>query len=294
MYSTGSLCTTDGGYGSGWELSYGMFQDYAVGNIDATQACCACGGGSVVGDSYPGEISVSDKTCVIHGNGKTLDAGGGGRIFKVTGTGSSLEVHNLALINGAGLGENGGAIYIKDGTLVIRDSTFNANSVASSNGLGGALYFLRADVRIYTSIFESNTAGNGGAIYANQADVKIYTSIFESNAVTGDPYEGGAIAADDGNLKIYDTTFQSNICHVVYIPSAYCCMGYGGAIHARGTDVKIYTSTFESNSAHDLGSGGGIYDPGFGGGIYGQLGTTTIALEQVTFSANTPGEVSCS
>jgi hypothetical protein len=53
-------------------------------------------------DSYPGEILVSaGKTCEIHGNGKTLDAGGEGRIFKVTGTGSSLEVHNLALINGA-------------------------------------------------------------------------------------------------------------------------------------------------------------------------------------------------
>jgi hypothetical protein len=53
-------------------------------------------------DSYPGEISVSaGKTCVIHGNGKILDAGGGGRIFKVTGTGSSLQLHNLSLINGA-------------------------------------------------------------------------------------------------------------------------------------------------------------------------------------------------
>jgi hypothetical protein len=52
--------------------------------------------------SYPGEILVSaGKTCVIQGNGKTLDAGGGGPIFKVSDTGSSLQVHNLALINGA-------------------------------------------------------------------------------------------------------------------------------------------------------------------------------------------------
>jgi hypothetical protein len=52
-------------------------------------------------DSYPGEILIrAGKTCVIHGNGKTLDAGGGGRIFSASGTGpgSSLQVHNLALI----------------------------------------------------------------------------------------------------------------------------------------------------------------------------------------------------
>jgi hypothetical protein len=108
-YSTRSLCTTDGGYGSGWVSSYGVFQDYAVGNIDATQACCVCGGGSVVAR----EILVSaGKTCVIQGNGKILDAGGGGRIFKVTGTGSSLQVHNLALINGAASGVSKFAIRL--------------------------------------------------------------------------------------------------------------------------------------------------------------------------------------
>ena len=50
--------------------------------------------------SYPGEIDFSGKVCVIRGNGKTLDAGGAGRFFTGSGTGSSLEVHDLTLRNG--------------------------------------------------------------------------------------------------------------------------------------------------------------------------------------------------
>jgi hypothetical protein len=52
-------------------------------------------------DSYPGSILISaGKTCVIQGNGKTLDAGGSGHILTVSGAGSSLQMHNLSLING--------------------------------------------------------------------------------------------------------------------------------------------------------------------------------------------------
>ena len=54
--------------------------------------------------SYPGPINFSGKVCVIRGNGKTLDAAGApdccGRFFTGSGTGSSLEVHDLTLRNG--------------------------------------------------------------------------------------------------------------------------------------------------------------------------------------------------
>ena len=39
----------DGGYGPGWDATWGQFSDYAVDGIDASQACCACGGGNVLG-----------------------------------------------------------------------------------------------------------------------------------------------------------------------------------------------------------------------------------------------------
>jgi len=39
-------CTDSGGYGSGWSSSAGTFADYAVNGVDASQACCLCGGGA--------------------------------------------------------------------------------------------------------------------------------------------------------------------------------------------------------------------------------------------------------
>lgn len=45
-YEQRHLCTPDGGYGSGWDRKhYGTFRRWAINGVDATQACCACGGG---------------------------------------------------------------------------------------------------------------------------------------------------------------------------------------------------------------------------------------------------------
>jgi hypothetical protein len=54
---------------------------------------------------YPGEIDFSGKTCVIIGQGQTLDAKDAGRFFYGNGTGSSLEVHGLVLKNGKPVSE---------------------------------------------------------------------------------------------------------------------------------------------------------------------------------------------
>ncbi|KAK3268964.1 hypothetical protein CYMTET_22564 [Cymbomonas tetramitiformis] len=41
-----NYCTETGGYGSGWDpLVDGTFEEYAVANVSALQACCTCGGG---------------------------------------------------------------------------------------------------------------------------------------------------------------------------------------------------------------------------------------------------------
>jgi len=45
-YSERQWCTLDGGYGTGWKPEYVDFAKWAVNGVDASQACCACGGGS--------------------------------------------------------------------------------------------------------------------------------------------------------------------------------------------------------------------------------------------------------
>jgi hypothetical protein len=50
--------------------------------------------------SYTEQNDFSGKTCVVKGQGQTLDAIGAGRFFYGSGAGSSLEVHGLVLKNG--------------------------------------------------------------------------------------------------------------------------------------------------------------------------------------------------
>eukprot|EP01043_Picozoa_sp_COSAG02_P018114 COSAG02_NODE_838_length_16633_cov_15.133724_2_plen_814_part_00 len=49
---TKQLCTQFGGYGPGWNASMGSFSDSAQGGVDATRACCECGGGVVDSNVY--------------------------------------------------------------------------------------------------------------------------------------------------------------------------------------------------------------------------------------------------
>jgi hypothetical protein len=50
--------------------------------------------------SYTGEIDFSGKTITIWGQGKVLDASGGGRFFSGVGAGSFLELHDAVLQDG--------------------------------------------------------------------------------------------------------------------------------------------------------------------------------------------------
>ena len=53
-YKDSKWCTLDGGYGTGWLSSYGSFSTFANSEgVDASQACCACGGGKTSYVSHP-------------------------------------------------------------------------------------------------------------------------------------------------------------------------------------------------------------------------------------------------
>jgi len=46
-YVDEGACTPSGTYGTGWRSWYGTYQNWAVNGIDATMACCGCGGGII-------------------------------------------------------------------------------------------------------------------------------------------------------------------------------------------------------------------------------------------------------
>ena len=85
-YEVEKLCTSDGGFGTGWDQRLlGEFADYAnTEGVDATQACCVCGGGSggtqvcsaesstVVDDGDDSTTEFSEYADFAAGNGLTL------------------------------------------------------------------------------------------------------------------------------------------------------------------------------------------------------------------------------
>ena len=62
MYSENKYCTASRGFGNGWSRSWGTFADYATGGKDASQACCACGGGEA-SDPCAGVVCRNGGTC---------------------------------------------------------------------------------------------------------------------------------------------------------------------------------------------------------------------------------------
>lgn len=61
-YQSHLWCTEDGGYGSGWEESWGTFQDYASSEKSAVTVCCACGGGYRVSQNQQVYLSYTMST----------------------------------------------------------------------------------------------------------------------------------------------------------------------------------------------------------------------------------------
>jgi hypothetical protein len=237
-------------------------------------------------ETLQGGIDFSGKKFVLIGNGKILDAGGQGRFFYGSGSGSSLEVHGVPMRNGATLVPRttssstsafgkGGAIFVQNGAkLEIHDSKFFSNGKFTGSGGGfdgGAIYAssnggysdspaASVFVEIYTSIFQGNSGdiGLGGAIYGfvwnGNLDLVIHDSVFTSN----DAGAGGAIMFDcdyHGHLKIYTSTFESN-----HGASVGVSVGSGGAIsvasHETNTEVtaEIHSTSFISNFAQEGGA----------------------------------------
>jgi carbonic anhydrase len=51
-YKHFQFCTLSGGYGPGWQIEYGSFDVWAVGNVAGPDVCCSCGGGETKEWSY--------------------------------------------------------------------------------------------------------------------------------------------------------------------------------------------------------------------------------------------------
>jgi len=144
----------------------------------------------------------------------------------------------------------GGAVYMRDGNLTVIDSIFTGNQAAprGPDTGGGAIYVQGSKhaVLIVGSTFEQNAAANAGAVGGLFAELDIYDSLFDKNTATGD----GANNNDPSKCSVMNNGQNE-------IGSG----GNGGAIYSDGIDVNITLcgDKIVQNAAGQGAFGGGLF-----------------------------------
>src|SRR6185312_13911188 len=99
-----------------------------------------------------------------------------------------------------------GAVYMKDGQLVVIDVQFEANQAESlgPDVGGGAIALLGCKHAVIVgSVFHANKGANGGAIAALNSDFDVYNTAFDGNVAQGNGANGDnasmcSVMADNG------------------------------------------------------------------------------------------------
>lgn len=264
----------------------------------------------------------TDIDTVIDGGGKiTLDGGDTVQVlrfdhpnYRVNDT--KLTLQHLTIAHGKIAGTHayapapapcstgfydgyGGALYFRDGVLLVVDVAFlsnNAEPLGPDVG-GGAISLQGAKKATFIgSVFQGNSGSNGGAIESLNSDFDVYDSTFDSNTATGNGANsddakkcsvvaenkqhqvgsggnGGAVAIDGGS----DTTHT--FCGVRFTNNKAGKGALGGAL-GRTPDLSKQTTVidrcvFDGNSGD---SAGAAY-----------FHNSTLQIKATTFHANKAG-----
>ena len=229
------------------------------------------------------------STITINGNGWTIsgdgdnDGEGDTRIFLLNA--GNLTINNMTLTKALAEADddNGGAIRLWPGTLILNNVVMSDNK---SDGQGGAIFIggSGSSATIVNSTFSNNETTNdadGAAIY-NHSSLSVKGSAFNGNTSHGRGY-GGAISASSSSISttLSNSTFYDNSAR------------RGGAVYFAGGTVKLLHVTIANNratSTSPANQGGGLYNTGTGTELKNSLlsGNTGGDCQQSSaLSANT-------
>lgn len=160
----------------------------------------------------------------------------------------------------------GGAMYLNNASVTVRNCLFTMNSAISqaddtyarggaiSAFGGGTLVVERSVFRYNAVIMGSGRYGFGGALYATDAGtVTVINSIFDTNSVSENGNgstegSGGAINVFNGrSLRVENCLFHDN--SLVSSGAAN-----GGAIRGNDASIQVVNSTFAQNAAKNGGA----------------------------------------
>jgi predicted outer membrane repeat protein len=263
----------------------------------------------------------TDVNTTLDGGGKvTLDGGGTTQImsfnhanYRVNTT--LLTLMNLTLAHGKISGTMkyapapapcsqgyydgyGGALYVRDGEVLIINTVFDGN-VAEELGpdVGGGAVSLQGVLKatIIGSTFVNGSASNGGGIESLNSDFDVYNSTFSNNVATGN----GANSNDASKCSVVATNGQNQVgsggnagavaidggsdgthtfCGVTFTNNSAGAQALAGAIGRTPDNAKQTTvidrCLFDGNQAAQ-GGGGAVY-----------FHNSTLQIMATTFHAN--------
>ena len=142
----------------------------------------------------------------------------------------------------------GGALYLSDSRIAIRNSTFTDNKTELN--AGGAIYaYITDNLAVTDTKFEGNIAGNvrqndarGGAILVTRGGVQLENDTFTENEGS----IGGAICSH------WDYATQLAIKNCQFTENK--ATGSGGALYSYGSTVEVWDSDFAGNNAANGGA----------------------------------------
>jgi hypothetical protein len=235
-----------------------------------------CGSGAVtIAITATMSLPINENTVIDGGNKVTLDGGHAVQILNFNSTNfqtntNGLTLQHLTLVNGKtnptalipaapqaacsqGYDDGqGGALYMRDGNLLVVDCIFDGNQAAplGPDTGGGAIYIegSKNGTVIVGSTFTNNSGANAGAVGSLIGELDIYNSLFENNTATGHDANG-----NDTSMTM--CTVMNNGQYEVGSG------GNGGAIYGDGNgfNVILCGDAVLNNAAGKNAFGGGLF-----------------------------------
>jgi parallel beta-helix repeat protein len=177
-----------------------------------------------------------------------LDGENARRVVHVSGS-CSPTIDGFTIMRGRAVDANGGGVYVRDASPIVRHNLITANQVIT--GYGGGLYLYNAVAQVISNTVISNSTtafvepwsySLGGGLYVASASSLVSDNLFSKNA----SFWGGAIHIASGSPTIKANQIVSNTA------------ASGGGIYAVNDASLIRHNTILGNNAYDY-SGGGIY-----------------------------------
>ena len=277
-----------------------------------------CGGPTSIPITQTLTVRTDTNTVIDGGGTVTLDGGGKVGILSFNHgnyrvNDNQLTLQHLTLAHGKVAGSKpyapapdpcshgfydgyGGALYFRDGVLLVVDVTFRGNAAeALGPDVGGGAIAIHGAKKatVISSVFSGNTGANGGAIEVLNSELDVYNTTFDGNSALGNGANsddankcsavadngqhqvgsggnGGAVGIDGGD----DGTHV--FCGVVFRGNKAGVNALGGAIgrtpdRAKQTTV-IDRCLFDGNTSQ---TGGAAY-----------FHNSTLQIRATTFHAN--------